>query len=376
MNRRTLAFSLGIIFCWIILLFGISKFSNNFIQNRTSYELPPNLQVVRRSLVLPFLNYDGRNFLQIANSGYIKLDEHNLRAFFPLYPLVIAYASKLTGINVVYSGLFLSYVAAIGSFYIFYRLTKEESDEKTSLKAVFLLMVFPTSFYFLSYYTESLYLLLSLLVFWFLIKKNFKWSTFFALLASATRVTGVILSLMVVLEGYRYFLKKRKFPFITLLSPLGLVGYAMYSYLTAGDALIFLHSWTNWGKTFSIPGPINSVLSGLGNVFAGVQPSFDSPFVYPISILEFLTLIFLLAVLYWSYKRIKLIYWLYLLINSYVFLAGGILQSLPRYILVMFPMYVYLAKVLKGKRFILYSVVSAILLILLSAIFLRGYWVA
>lgn len=364
-----------LIVVWVLLLFAAAKVSSFFIVNRTSYELPGNLQAAHRSFVLPWLNFDGRNFLDIASKGYFQKGEHNLRAFFPLYPLLTYLVSKV-GIGLVHSGLLVSYLAAFSSFYILYKLVEADDGKKIALKTVILSLTFPTSFFFLAYYTESLYLLCSLLVFWFLKKKNFGKATLFAIFASATRVIGAVLSLAVLYEAYLYFRKKKRFPLISFLSPLGLVGYSIYSFFAVGDPFTFLHGWSSWGKTFSVLGPFKSLANGLYNVARGPQPFFDSPFVYPVSILELVSLIFLVGIIFWSYRKIKPIYWYYLVINSYIFLAGGILQSLPRYILVLFPMYIFLAKKIKGKMFVIYNVVSFIILMVLCAIFLRGYWIS
>ena len=361
---------------WITTILVVNKLSVNFIPNRTSYELPPGINISARFTILPFLNFDGRNYLDIATKGYFQKGIYNLRGFPPFYPLLINLISLTTKINPVYTGLLISFFATIGSIYLFYRLVEKEYNKKKASKAVILLLTFPASFYLLCYYTDPLYLLLSLLVFWFLRKKNFTLAAIFAAFASATRITGLVLAIIVIFEGIRYFLEKKKFPWVVILSPLGFIGLSVYNWITVNDPLAYFHAQPVYGKVFSIFGPVAAVVSGLRNVIAGPQSFFDSPFVYPVSILEFVSFVFFVSIIILTHKKIKLIYWIYMVFNLYLFLAGGILQAFPRYILVMFPIYFFLAKKLNGVWFIIYNIVSGTLLILLAALFLRGYYVA
>lgn len=361
---------------WLVTILVTNKLSANFIPDRTSYELPSGINISARFTILPFLNFDGRNYLDIATKGYFQKGIYNLRGFPPFYPLLIKLVSLTTKINAVYSGLLISLLSAAGSIYMIYRLVGKEYNKKTAYKAIIILLTFPVSFYLLCYYTDPLYLLLSLLVFWFLSKKNFPLAALFAAFASGTRITGLVLAIIVIFEGIRYFLEKKKFPLVVILSPLGFVAFSIYNWITVKDPLIYLHAQPVYGKAFSIFGPITAAVSGIRNVIAGPQPFFDSPFVYPVSILELVSLVFFVTIIILAYKKIKLIYWLYMVFNLYVFLAGGILQSFPRYILVMFPIYIFLAKKLNGVWFIIYNAASFTLLILLASIFLRGYWIA
>jgi len=361
---------------WIAFFLLVNKVSTIYLFDRTSYETPKNLEINSRFTILPWLNFDGRNYLDIANLGYFQKGEYNLRSFFPMYPILIDIVSKISGLNLIYSGILISLSSFFGSLVILYKIVKNKFSESVSLKTIIILLFFPTSFYFLSYYPESLFLFFSLATFYYLNKKDFLKSSIFSLFASATRLTGIILPIILLIEGFKSFKRYGKFPWAIILSPLGLVFYSLYSYIATGDPLIFFHSYTTWGKSFSLFGPIKSIVSGVSNLIRGPQTYFDSPYVYFITIIEIVSLIFVITILVKSYKKIKTSYWLYLLINTYFFLAGGILQSLPRYLLVMFPIYIYLALNLKSKTLIIYLGLSMLLLTMLSSLFLRGYWVS
>jgi Gpi18-like mannosyltransferase len=365
-----------LLFSWVCLMFLVSKLSNNFILDRTSYEVPAGIVITDRSFFLPWLNFDGRNYLDISIYGYFQKGIYNLRSFFPLYPLTISAFSIVTKINHVYSGLLISVISLIGSVIFLKRLLKKEYDEVIAFKTILTLLLFPTSFFFMGFYSESLYFFLTIIFFWFLGKRDFVLATVFAMLASGTKIVGLTLFPIILIEAIRNFNKTKKFPLVILLSPLGFVFYCIYSLKTTGDAFIFLHSWFSWEKTFSVFGPIKSALNGFINVLNGPQTFFDSPFVYPVAVLELLSLIFILITLVISFRKIKFIYWFYILINSYVFLSGGILQSLPRYLLVLFPIHLFYAKYLSKKAFVVYNLISFLMLLIFTAIFLRGYWVS
>ena len=350
-----------IFFAWALLILIINKFSVKFIPDRTSYELPEGINIEARFTLLPLLNFDGRNYLEIVRSGYTFRDGHNLQVFFPAYPFLIRIISSGGVINPVYLGLSISLISGLLSLIIF--------DKMFGLKAAILLFAFPTSFFFTAYYTESIFLLFVLLFFFFLNKKKFAWASAFAALASGTRIFGLALTPVIIYEILKGGKSTRKHLWTAFIAPLGFIIYSLLS----KNSIIF--SQSDWNRNVGLLGPYYAIADSLRHVFQGPQATYDSPFTYPVIILELIIFIFTTLVVIKMYKKIDAKYFIYSAASLLIILLGGSLASSPRYILTIFPIFIYLAKYLK-RYYYFYLTISLLLLVFFSTLFLRGYWVA
>ena len=120
--------------------------------------------VVESPFVFPWSNFDGVHYLAIASRGY--LDEGRFLPLFPVLvralatPFSVFWKIKPFGQLIFWSGLFLSNLFFVLSLFFLKKLLRLDYDEKLVNRVVLLLLVFPTSFFFVSIYTESLFLLL------------------------------------------------------------------------------------------------------------------------------------------------------------------------------------------------------------------------
>lgn len=356
---------------WLVAIFLINKLSVKLIPDRTSYELPYKTPFTFS--MAPLLNMDGRRYLDIACNGYsIKDGSLNLRAFFPVYPILVNVFSVGCKINPVLIGISISLISVFLSMVLLWKML----DKKIRSKVVVLLLLFPTSFFFSAFYTESLFLLLSVLVFWFLGKKKIFYAALFAAIASGTRIVGVALTLPVLYEAYLEYKESGRKYFEAVIAPIGLVFYAIYNWITTGSIVTFISSQTYWDRPISILAPFYTIKNQIVSILAGPLSNYDSPFVYSVILIEFFTLLYLLTILIVSYKKIKMSYWLYLAGSAVIILYGGILTSIPRFVLVLFPIQIFLAERLTGFKYYLYMLISFIGFVFLAGLFLRGYWVS
>ena len=356
---------------WFISILLVNKLSVKFISDRTSYELP--YKVPFTFSVAPLLNMDGQRYLDVACNGYsIKDGNLNLLAFFPVYPILIRIFSAGCKINPIPVGIGISFMAFLTAVYILWKMLDKKIRDKTLL----LLLFFPTSFFFTAFYTESVFLLFSVLVFWFLDRKKIFYAAVFAAIASATRIVGLALSLPVFYEAYLEYKRNRVLHFEAALAPFGVVLYAIYNWFSSGSLFTFIISQKHWDRPVSVLAPFYAVKNQITSILTGPLPSYDSPFVYPVIVIEFIVLLYLLAILFFSYKKIKMSHWLYLLGSIIIILFGGILTSIPRFALVLFPIYIYLAGKLTRTGYFLYLSVCFIGFIIMAALFLRGYWIS
>ncbi|QQG43509.1 MAG: hypothetical protein HYW45_00630 [Candidatus Daviesbacteria bacterium] len=320
-------------------------------------------------------NFDGEHYLSIANIGYKGLEQ----AFFPIYPLLMHILSVGVGINLTnltISGLLISNLSFLLSLFLLWKLLLIDYRKKIVYLTIFLLLVFPTSFYFGAVYSESIFLLVSLAAFYFARGKHWVWATIFAILASATRVFGFLLLPAFFLEAWQEREKFKNFWWIIFI-PLGLLAYMYYQYISVGDPLAFYKLQKIVGEQHqSGVTPLPQVYFRYLKILFSVDPT--NP-IYSTMILEFFTgiLFFILPILGF-FKKVR---WSYLFYAAAGFLLPtlqGSLSSVPRYVMVFFPAFLILAIFLTSfpKLKIVWLTASLFWLVFETALFLRGYWVA
>lgn len=368
----------------VILAFGglflfllvVNKFSPSFILNRTSYEYPQGIIVPSRTILLPWMNFDGKHYLTIATKNYPLYDK--LSAFFPLYPLLIRIFSLNLILNPIIVGLSISFMASILAIIFLYKLINEKTDKNLAQKTLFLLLIFPSSFYLFAFYTEGLFLLLAVLTFYFLKRKKLLWASITIALATATKAMGLALIPSLLYEAWQIYKKEKIVSWSILFSPLGFVSYLIFTYFRFNDPFLMIktQSFQGWDRPIGLLGPFFAFRDGFLRILAGPLASYDNPFVYPVIILEFLVGIYTFLILILSFKKIPTVFWLYSLFSSLLIFAGGQLSANIRYLLVIFPNFLFLGQSLPKRLFILWSLISLALLTFCSALFLRGYWIA
>jgi len=361
---------------WVFLLHSLNLISYKLLFDRTSYELPIAASLSYRHIFIPWLNYDGLNYLQIIQNGYNPNYQTELRVFFPLYPLIV----KLISFNVfnpIPVGLGISLLAIFASLFSFHYLLKlDKTNQEQRTRILTLLLLFPTSYYFLAFYTESIFLLLALLIFITLKQKRFLLAGVLTALITATRITGLALVPVFFWECYQYYRKTKKLIWQIFLAPMGFFLYLLYAQFNSGSALAIINSQKNWNRPLGILGPCYAFKDGLSKFLFGSSYTHHDLFGRSMEIVEFLTAIFLVIMIIYGFKRLKTSYWLYIFFSSVPIFFSGALPSIHRYVLVMFPIYILLGQNLSKKKFYLLSVFFAALLIYFTALYLRNYWVA
>lgn len=170
------------------------------LKPHTAYPTQPQmLQALQenlfgRFLLAPWYRFDTVHYLEIAAGGY---SNSTLAAWAPLYPLTISLLSGL-GIQPMAAALLISNLACLGFLILFYRLGCRFLDAGKARSALLGLIFFPTSFFLLAGYTESLFLVFALLFFIFLFDKKWFWAGLVGAAASLTRFQGAALALPAV----------------------------------------------------------------------------------------------------------------------------------------------------------------------------------
>jgi len=289
--------------------------------------------------------------------------------------------------------------------------------------AVLLTAFAPMAFFFSAIYSESLYLALSVGVFWFARHGRWAWVGVLGALAAATRSAGLVLvlpALILYLYGPRQdrpadfarrarSLLPRYRPRANLLwlglIPAGLAAYLGYLSLAGGDALSPFHAQQVWDRHFAGPflGAWDGIKAGFEGALqlAGLQgghtyvsnavtdPLAPSPRALTATVVspghDVLLLAFLLAgavATVGVLRRLPLAYGAYVLAALAMPLSYPVssqpLMSLPRFLVVLFPLTIWFAAWLAARPRWQTPVLglSAVLMVLFAVDFATWHWVA
>ena len=152
----------------------------------------------RIDVVSALAAWDGEWYLRIARSGYTyDAKERSSVAFFPLYPLLAAALMHTTGVRPEWALLIVSHAALIAAMSVMMAYVRRRFPAESSHLADYALLamgLFPTTFYFRMAYTESLFLLLTLLALYGMERRwHPLWLALIIGLATASRTVGVAL---------------------------------------------------------------------------------------------------------------------------------------------------------------------------------------
>lgn len=314
------------------------------------------------NIIWPFANFDGVHYVRLARDGYIS---QFTQAFFPLYPLLVKILSKLTFGNLIIAGIVISNTSFLISILVFYKLLLRYFNEKIAYWSCLFLIFFPTSFFFAAVYTESLFFLLLVLSFFFASQKKYLIASVFGAFASATKLVGVLLAISLV--------KKRNI-LPLLIIPLGLIIYMIFLKFTINDPLAFISSQEAFGQNRS-----TSHLIFLPQVFYRylkilVTARGTSLFSAMLELISIIGVI--IALLFAFIKKMPREWLIFSTLSVLLPTLTGTFISMPRYILIAFPLFVVLGSI--EKTWIKLTILSGFitLLLLLTVMFTRGYWVA
>jgi hypothetical protein len=214
--------------------------------------------------------WDCEWYVRLAEAGYDPFPTPKMLnagnwAFFPLYPMMVAGLRAVTGLQTMVAATGLSIALSIAAARVSWPLLGKDLRAYT-LFSVFLLAG-PFSIYFTTFYTEVLFLFLTVAVFAALRQRQFLLAGVLAGLLSATRIVGVFIVFAILWEMWRVhretggtwknfipaIFRKPDWLLTFAVAPLGLFAYMFYLHLIVGDALAFSHVQRAWGRPIGNP---------------------------------------------------------------------------------------------------------------------------
>jgi len=326
-------------------------------------------------LLSAWQRFDANWYLKIAQRGYAAEDGSTV--FFPLFPLLI----RLFG-GALFVSVLISNLCFLAALYLLYQLACDLVGAPAAARAVALLAIFPTAFFFYAPYTESLFLLLTLASFRAAQKSRWALASIFAALAALTRLQGVLLIAPLAYLWFKNVRKRQDYKLrimnyelrithhasliMLLLIPLvsaAFIAYTNGALLTAYEAQLsarFVLPWENFAASLAL-----IARGGAGGA----------------DILNLLATILFGLMLMPVWRKLPREYFLY----AALMFAAPLLRmtttqplvSMSRYVLVMFPVFIVWGAWTQNawiQRALVYP--SLALLLFLSAQFFLWGWVA
>jgi len=317
--------------------------------------------------------WDGLHYLDIARDGYQSTGDARLwLVFYPLYPILI----RLTALvfhQVLYSALIISTAASLATAVFLRRLVALDFSPPIAWSAVWFLYIFPTSYFLHVDYTESLLMLL--VIGGFLAARHGDWplAGLLGMLASLTHSNGVLMFPALALEAIVRMWRIRRWHLECLwlgLIPLGLLGYLWINYRLTGNPFDFLTSEKgHWSQSLVTP------WDGLGGT-VGVMLSYgpNQAQMIGVQVLFYMLLAFIACI--YSAWKLPASYTLWSGANWLLFACASWDLSGPRYILVIFPIFIMLADLARRQLWnSLITIWSLMWLGFFASQFVVGHWV-
>ena len=313
--------------------------------------------------------WDAVHYIDIATIGYHGTD----MAFFPLYPALIRVLGNLMG-NHLIAGILVSNVSFFFALLFLYKLLEHEYDRSVARRAIFYVSIFPSALFFSAVYTESLFFMLTVASFYYMRMHKWWLAALIGFFASMTRVEGVLLIIPFAIEWFAQYRKDVRRGFVngltSLLIPLGLLVYMGYLWVLRGDPLYFSHVQIHWNRHLAPP------WVSFINAFDKIAHTTSDQTIAQQS-LEIGFTVLMIAVLIGGWKRLRPSYIAYMALSILIPMSTSSLMSMPRFALVLFPMFAILAR--WGERSWVNNVIVAFslpLLGLFTVLFADWYWVA
>lgn len=345
------------------------------VEHRLRWEIPLELRAPL------YAKFDSGWYLAIIEWGYGQPPpdgKPSNHAFFPLYPTAAKVLRDTFAMDGFHAGLTVTYVCLFLAMSLFYREGVRRLGEEDGRAAVLFLLLFPTAFFLVAVYAESMFLLFALLAFRDARDGPLRRALLFGFLLGLTRASALAVApalFLAALEGRGPDGRRRigralavgLVPVATVL--LWIVGIgAIY-----GEPGLFFRSMGGWHRGTSSLSGIEAWFFSMGLRFKHMSWRSDPSLALDYSV----ALVFVLVGIYqlirkkwsdaaWTGAAIALP------------MTTGLSGGMPRFLLVVYPVYYALAEGSRDRPRVRLAwwIVSGVLLLAAAARFVNWHWVA
>jgi len=314
--------------------------------------------------------FDANWYLVIAQNGYggVEGDAH----FPPLYPVLIRLLSFVVR-NEFISALLIAQFALYFGIKLLYDLYHEWGDGQRARQALFFLLIFPTSFFLFSAYTEAIFMISAILCLKNIQNGKWRWAGFLVFCAILVRLQGVALLVPLAWGLLQTRLKQVKFIELLFAGLSPAIAIAVYLLVRAGSGDSSVIPFTETNLHARIAPPWENVVYSVRYIFDGSGGYID--------VLNLAVFVLFSVLLIANWRRFPFEYGLFSA-ASIVVLAMRLVDTQPlnsmiRYLLTIFPVFYLFGSYAENKWLNRLMLVSFLILnLFLSAQFFLWGWVA
>lgn len=295
-----------------------------------------------------FFRWDGGWYSQIARNGYsYRPGKPSSVAFYPLFPYLARYVGAPFGSPFV-GGLIVANAAAVLAVFYLRRIGALLFSDSTGKLASIFLLVFPSSLFLTAFYTEGLFICLAAGAMYHYARGQLLTAGLLGFCATLTRSTGMVLFVAVVLDlGLRLLRREEVWRWrmlALLLMPAGLGAFMLLLAHEVGDPLSFTKGLQHWDRRPAWP------WESLIDAFWNTDYSFDKDFGKTQRFIDALAAVSFLAIgVAMAVRRERIVLWSFIVLGVILPLTTYNLAGMNRYVLGLFPAFLFMAKVCEGR---------------------------
>jgi len=312
--------------------------------------------------------WDVGYYQKIAEFGYAATD--GSIAFYPLFPWLVRLVADICG-SYLAAGLMVSGFASIAAAILLRRLVQIDYPASVAMRSVWFFLIFPTAYFLHVGYSESLFLALALGC--ILAARIQRWwlAGVLGALCWMTRAPGAVLVPALTVEAAQQYWVQRRWNWRWLwiaIVPAGFGVYLLINWRVSGNPFAFFQTRKEmFEQSFALP------LRGIRQAIWARYPTPNEAEMVGIQELFFVALGFVCMIISWI--KLRPVYATWMTGSWVLFSSVSFFQSVPRYTLTMFPIFILFA--LLARNSFWKGVLTAWSLLffgLFAILFARGEW--
>jgi hypothetical protein len=315
--------------------------------------------------------WDFGYYREIAEFGYCAYGAGDgSLAFYPLFPWLMRLVTYITRSYLI-AGLLISGIASVIAAIALRRLVQLDYAGSVAMRSVWFFLIFPTAYFLHVPYSESLFIALALTC--LMTARTERWwiAGLLGALCWMTRGVGVVLVPALAAEAAQQYYARRRWDWRWVwiaIVPAGFAVYLLINWHITGSAFAFLQTRrVSFHQSFALP-------------FVGIRQAIKAHYLganeaemVGVQELVFGALSFVCMILSWI--KLRSVYAVWMTAMWFLVTSMSFLQSVPRYTLTMFPIFILFA-LLGRNRFwsAAITVWSLLFFALFAVLFARGEW--
>jgi len=312
--------------------------------------------------------WDFGYYQKIAEFGYSWND--GSLAFYPLFPWLMGFVTDLTK-SYLAAGLIISGIASIAAAILLRRLVQLDYPASVAMRSVWFFLIFPTAYFLHVAYSESLFLALALACILAARHERWWWAGVLGAFCWMTRGVGAVLVPTLAAEATQQYWTRRSWNRQWLWIAVVPVGFAVYLFINwriAGNPFAFLQTRkVSFEQSFAFP------WAGIRQALWALYPTPREAEMVGVQELSFAALGFICTIISWI--RLRPSYAMWMTACFVLFVSVNFFQSIPRYTLTMFPIFILLGLLGRNRFWAgVITVWSLLLFALFAVLFARGEW--